>query len=177
MDTSDEEFIAEEETEQGPAAIKSLREKLKKAVAEKQEYLEGWQRARADLVNYKKEEALMHVDKEARIKSEFVESLLPALDAFEMAFGTKWYETASPEWKGGVMSVYRELVRSLERFGVKLFTPLGEPFDPNKHEAVRQAAVMKEEEDHTVVSVERSGYAIGERIIRPAQVTIGNYEK
>ena len=171
-----EEFIAEEEAEGGPAALTSLREKLKKAVEEKQEYLEGWQRARADLVNYKKEESSAQGEREARVKAEFVEALLPALDAFEMAFGTKWYETASPEWKGGVMSIYRELVRSLERFGVKLFTPLGEKFDPSRHEAVRETKVMRKEDDHTVVSVERSGYAIGDTIIRPAQVTIGTYE-
>src|ERR1700740_332095 len=103
MNDTEEEFVSEEESDGGPAALKSLREKLKKAVAEKQEYLEGWQRARADLVNYKKEESSAHADKEARIKAEFVEALLPALDAFEMAFGSKWYETASPEWKGGVM--------------------------------------------------------------------------
>lgn len=176
MDGTEEEFVPEEEAESTPAALKKLREKLKKAVEEKQEYLEGWQRARADLANYKRSEADAHGDKEARVKAEFVEALLPALDSFEMAFGTKWYETASPEWKGGVMSIYRELVRSLERFGVKLFTPLGEKFDPSKHEAVRQTAVLKPEEDEQVVSVERSGYSIGERVIRPAQVTIGNYE-
>jgi molecular chaperone GrpE len=187
MDNPEEEFVPEEETatssfdednnDSGPAAIKSLREKLKKAVAKSQEYLEGWQRARADMVNYKRAEADAHGDKEARIKQEFLESLLPALDSFEMAFGAKWYQGAAQEWKGGVMSIYRELVRSLERFGIMLYTPLGERFDPQKHEAVRETAVMNQQEDHTVVSVERSGYSIGEKIIRPAQVTVGVYNK
>ncbi len=177
MDTPEEEFVAEEEAQLGPAAIKSLREKLKKAVAEKQEYLEGWQRARADLVNYKKGESSMHGEREECIKAEFAEALLPALDSFEMAFGTKWYQGAAPEWRAGVMSIYRELVRSLERFGIMLYTPLGEKFDPKKHEAVRETAAMEPEEDHTVVSVERSGYSIGEKIIRPAQVTVGVYNK
>ncbi|MDE2071697.1 MAG: nucleotide exchange factor GrpE, partial [Patescibacteria group bacterium] len=177
MNSGDEEFVPEEEAEEGPAALKRLREKLKKAVAEKQEYLEGWQRARADFANYKKEEASLHTDKEARVRAELAESIIPALDTFEMAFGTKWYEGAHQEWKGGVMSIYRELVRSLERFGVKIFNPLGEPFDPQKHEAIRQVPVDKEEQDHTVVSVQRSGYSVGDTIIRPAQVTIGNFEK
>lgn len=175
MNGTDEEFVPEEESQQGPAALKRLREKLKKAVEEKQEYLEGWQRARADLANYKREESAAHPDKEGRVKQEFVVALLPALDAFEMAFASKWYEGAEQEWKGGVMSIYRELVRSLNRFGIKLFTPLGEPFDPQKHEAVQQTEVLTPEEDHTIVSVQRSGYAIGDKIIRPAQVTIGNY--
>ncbi|MEK7109172.1 MAG: nucleotide exchange factor GrpE [Patescibacteria group bacterium] len=177
METSDEEFVSEEETEEGPALIKRLRERLKKAVEEKQEYLEGWQRARADFANFKREEAGIHQDKEARLRADFAEALLPALDAFEMAFKTKWYESASLEWKGGVMSIYRELVRSLDRFGVKLFTPLGEPFDPARHEAVREVPVEDKKQDHTVVSVERSGYSVGDTIIRPAQVTVGNHHQ
>lgn len=177
MDTSEDEFVPEEEAEAGPAALKSLREKLKESSAKSQEYLEGWQRARADLANYKKAEADAHGEREERIKAEFTESLLPALDAFEMALGAQWYQAAAPEWRSGVMSIYRELVRSLERFGVRLYTPLGEKFDPTKHEAVRETAVLSEEEDHVIVSVERSGYSIGEKIIRPAQVTVGVYNK
>ena len=72
MDDTEEEFVPEDEGS-GPAALKSLREKLKKAVEEKQEYLEGWQRARADLANYKREEAQAHGEKEERMLASFVE--------------------------------------------------------------------------------------------------------
>lgn len=184
MEAPDEEFIPEEEAEEGPAALKKLREKLKKAVEEKQEYLEGWQRSRADFANYKKEETAHHEQKELRLRAEFAEALIPALDSFEMAFKAKSFEDSSSEWKAGLMSVYRELVRSLERFGIKLYTPLGEKFDPSRHEAIRETKVFSKEEDHTVVSVERSGYAVvspgqsgGEHVIRPAQVTIGNFNQ
>src|SRR3990170_5017851 len=85
MNGTEEEFVAEEETEAGPAALKSLREKLKKAVAEKQEYLEGWQRARADLVNYKKETATGHRESQERMLAELVEELIPALDVLELS--------------------------------------------------------------------------------------------
>ena len=64
MDELEEEFIPEDEQEEGPGALKKLREKLKKAVEEKQEYLEGWQRSRADFANYKREEASIHGDRE-----------------------------------------------------------------------------------------------------------------
>lgn len=177
MSDPEEELIPENEAEEGPVLVKKLREKLKKAVEEKQEYLEGWQRARADFANFRREEARSTAEREARVRAEFAEALIPALDSFETAFKTEWYEGASAEWKTGVMSIYRELVRSLERFDIKLFTPLGEPFDPAKHEAVRETSVLDEKEDHTVVSVERSGYSVGEKIIRPAQVTIGIYNK
>ncbi len=180
MNDTEEEFVSdlpdEASAKSGEEVLKRLREKLKKTVEEKQQYLEGWQRSRADFANYKREMAEGHTDSTARTKAEFAEALIPALDSFEMAFASKWYAEAPPEWKGGVMSIYRELVRSLERFGIKLYNPLHEPFDPMKQEAVRQTAVLKKEEDHTVVSVERSGYTIGDKIIRPAQVTIGKYE-
>ena len=71
--SDEEEFVPEDEAEEGPGLVKKLREKLKKAVEEKQEYLEGWQRARADFANYKREEAGLHTDKEARIKANLVE--------------------------------------------------------------------------------------------------------
>src|SRR3990167_10840135 len=79
------EFVPEEEVEDGPALIKRLREKLKKAVEEKQEYLDGWQRARADFANYRKEEAADIARKESLMRAEFVNSLLPALDSLELA--------------------------------------------------------------------------------------------
>jgi molecular chaperone GrpE len=85
-DAFESEFVDEEEAELTPASVKRLREKLKKAVEEKQEYLDGWQRARADFVNYKKEEANMHTDRLDRLRSGFVEELLPALDALELVW-------------------------------------------------------------------------------------------
>jgi molecular chaperone GrpE (heat shock protein) len=64
MDGTEEEFVPEDEAVDGPSALKKLREKLKKAVEEKQEYLDGWQRARADFANYKKEEATLYADRD-----------------------------------------------------------------------------------------------------------------
>ena len=158
MDDTEEEFVPEDEGS-GPAALKSLREKLKKAVEEKQEYLEGWQRARADLVNYKREEAQAHGEKEGRMLAGFVESLLPALDSFELALR----HTPGKELE----LVHKQLLDSLRKIGVEQFGEAGEEYDPHKHEALVQKG-----EGTTIESVERSGYAIGDKSIRPAQVTI-----
>jgi molecular chaperone GrpE len=168
MNGSDEEFIEEDpsrvvedgaEEEQTPAAVKKLREKLSAAIKEKQEYLDGWQRARADFVNFKKEEALMLEEKEQRIKAELIESLLPALDSFEMALkhgATKEYEL-----------IYKQLLGSLAGLGVEKFGTVGDNFNPAVHEALTQTG-----DGETIQSIERSGYKVGERIIRPAQVII-----
>lgn len=158
LSDSDEEFI-EEESEEGPEIVQKLREKLKKAVAEKQEYLDGWQRTRADFVNFKKEEAGMLAEKEARIKADFIEHILPALDSFEMALK----HNATDEYK----LVYKQLVESLKGLGVEKFGTEGDAFDPRMHEAL-----MQKGDGETIQSVERSGYKVGEKIIRPAQVVI-----
>jgi molecular chaperone GrpE len=159
MNSSEEEFIPEEEAEEGPALVHKLREKLKKAVAEKQEYLEGWQRSRADFANFKKEEATMLEFKEQRIKASFVEALLPALDSFEMALK----HNPSDE----LTVVEKQVVDSLKKMGIERFGKPGEQFDHYKHEALAQQG-----DGETILSVERSGYKIEDSIIRPAQVII-----
>lgn len=159
MNASEEEFVPEEEAEEGPALIKKLREKLAAAVKEKQEYLEGWQRSRADFANFKKEEAAMYADKEDRIRIHLIEELLPALDTLEL--GLK--HEASP----GLELAEKSFLDSLKRFGVERFGKPGEDFDPHLHEALG-----KEGDGETLLRVERSGYKLNGSIIRPAQVII-----
>lgn len=159
METSDEEFVSEEEAEGGPAALKKLRERLNKAVEEKQEYLEGWQRARADFANYKREEATMHGDRQERAKAQLIEELLPALDTLELSL--KHHDDTN------LRMIEKQFLDSLSRLGVERFGKVGEEFNPALHEAL-----AKQTDDHKVISVERSGYKIGNQIIRPAQVII-----
>lgn len=159
METSDEEFVSEEEAAGGPAALKKLRERLNKTVEEKQEYLEGWQRARADFANYKREEASMHGDREARTKASLIEELIPALDVLELSLKHEDSPT--------LRMIEKQFLDALKRLGVERFGQTGEEFNPNIHEAL-----AKQSEEHVVTSVERSGYKVNETIIRPAQVII-----
>ncbi len=168
-DTFEEEFVPEEEAEQGPALIKRLRERLKKATEEKQEYLEGWQRSRADFANFKREEALMNEHKEVRIKASLVEDLIPVLDSFEMML--KHAQTKE------MNLVHKQFLDALRKMGITYYGKAGDTFDPHKFEALREVPVETQEDDNHVVSVERSGYSIGEHIIRPAQVTVGTYKQ
>ena len=177
MDDATEDIVMEDENEQGPAALKRLREKLAVAVKEKQEYLEGWQRARADFANFKREEGARSEHAEQRVRMECAEAIIPALDAFEMAFKTPSFQQASTEWKAGMSGLYNELLKSLQKFGIMSFSPVGEHFNPREQEAVREVPVAEKEKEHSVTSVERSGYKMGEQIIRPAQVSVGVFQK
>ena len=154
-----EEFVDEDEADAGPAALKKLREKLKKAIEEKQEYLNGWQRSRADFANFKREEANMQADREARITSDLIEALIPALDTLELLLK----HDASENNK----MLQKQFIDSLAKLGVKKFGEKGEAFDPHKHEALAQNG-----DNHIIESVERSGYSIGDKVIRPAQVIL-----
>ena len=162
METSeDEEFIDEEEADMGPAAIKKLREKLKIAVAEKQAYLDKWQRLQADFANFKRQEVLINADREERLMAEFIESLLPRLDVVELAM--KHDKTNDATLK----MIESKFLESLKSYGVEKYGAIGEAFDPHTHEALAEQG-----NEHKVTSVERSGYKIGDKIIRPAQVII-----
>ena len=163
-DSEEEEIINEDESDMGPAALKKLREKLQKAVEEKQDYLDKWQRLQADFANFKRQEALIHVDREARIKSDLIESLIPALDTFELAL--------KHEKNPGFEMVYKQLLDSLKRLGVEKFGAAGDTFNPHKYEALREVIATEETHDNTVESVERSGYEVEGKVIRPAQVSV-----
>ena len=159
MESLEEEFVPEDEAEEGPALVKRLRGKLKKAIEEKQEYLEGWQRSRADFVNYKNQEASLLDQKEGRLKAEIIEALLPALDTLELSL--------KHEDSDSLKMLEKQFLDSLKHIGIERFGAVGEEFDPTRHEAL-----AKNSEDHIVTEVKRSGYKINDHIIRPAQVVI-----
>ena len=168
MNASEEEFISDDEAEGGAPALNKLREKLQKAIEEKQEYLEGWQRARADFVNYKREEASMHSDKAERIKADFLEQLLPALDTLELSLRHA---------KGTELSlIAKQFSEALGKMGIEQFGAAGEAFDPYTCEALQEVPTDEEAKDHTIESIQRAGYKIGERIVRPAQVSVYIYK-
>ena len=111
MSDSDDEIFDEEEAEGGPGALKRLREKLKRAVEEKREYLEGWQRARADFANYKREVEEGHGEKTVALASRFLEEMLPALDALELAL--KHHDDKT------LQMLEKQFLLSLEKLGIK----------------------------------------------------------
>src|SRR6185437_470738 len=160
-DSEDEEFIDADEADMGPAAIKKLREKLKIAIEEKQEYLDKWQRLQADFANFKRQQVLINADREERLKSEFIESLLPMLDVLELAI--KHDKTKDETLR----MIENKFIESLKQYGVEKYGEVGEDFDPHKHEALAEQG-----KEHKITSVERSGYKIKDKIIRPSQVII-----
>jgi molecular chaperone GrpE len=177
----DVEFV--ESTEDGESlptkdVAKKLREDLKTCRKEKEEYLTGWQRAKADYVNLQRELDLARANTSVIAKEKMVEKLLPALDSFEMAFGNKeHFETLDKEWRMGITSIHSQLLKGLEDSGIEKIDEQNVPFDPNIHQSISVVHTDDETKDHTVEKVLQIGYKIGDRVIRPAKVTIYDHKK
>jgi len=177
----DLEFV--ESTEDGEAlptkdVAKKLREEIKTLRREKEEYLTGWQRAKADYVNLQKELDLARINVSILTKEKMTDKLLPALDSFEMAFSNnEHFEKLDKDWQDGITSIYQQLLSGLEKSGIEKIYEIEVPFDPSIHQSISVVATDDEEKDHTVEKVLQVGYKIGNRIIRPAKVTIYEYKK
>lgn len=171
----DVEDITYDESETVTDTVAALKEKLATCQAERQEYLDGWQRAKADLINAKKRA----IDDQGlfleRIGTSFIEELLPVLDSFDMAFKNKEAWEAAPEqWRKGVEYIHSQLVAIITNRGVTILDPIGKPFDHNEHHSVASVPVNDAAQDGVVISVVRKGYKSGTTIIRPADVQVGS---
>ncbi|MDP9249321.1 MAG: nucleotide exchange factor GrpE [bacterium] len=173
-----EEFEYNEDGEEDlKKTLKKLRADLKQAKKEKEEYLTGWQKERADFANYKKEEdnrkALFSEAMRERILARF----LSVLDSFNMAFANKEaWEKVEPNWRIGVEHIYSQLNAVFEEYGVKPIGEAGETFDPNIHQSIDMVVTDKKELDHKVAKVIQQGYKLGERIMRPAGVNVYEFK-
>lgn len=157
---------------------KKLREDIKICRKEKEEYLTGWQRAKADYVNLQKELDIARINISILTKEKMTEKLLPSLDSFDMAFSNKeHWETLDKDWRVGIESIYSQLIKGLEDSGIEKIDEQNVPFDPNIHQSISVVYTDDESKDHTVEKVFQVGYKIGDRIIRPAKVTIYDYKK
>ena len=158
--------------------LKKLRADLKACKKEKEEFLTGWQKERADFINYKKEEdnrkALFSEAMRERILTRF----LSVLDSFAMAFANKdAWENVDPNWRRGIEHIHSQLDAVFEEYGVKPVGEVGETFDPNIHQSIDLVSSTQKELDHKIAEVVQKGYKLGERILRPARVNVYEHKE
>jgi len=173
-----EEFATDREGDGDTAenALQKCKKKLTACEKDRQEYLDGWQRSKADFVNARREEEEARKKVFAAAQEETLLSIVPVADSFELAFANKEAWAAVPEgWRKGVEYIHVQLLKALQDNGLTEVAPLGEPFDPARHESVGSAPVSKKEEHDTVMEVLAKGYALNGKIVRPPRVTIGLY--
>jgi len=178
IDDSQLEDIIVEESDIPQDKIKKIKDKLNKCLSENKENLLGWQRARADFVNAKKENEKRIKDSSSYAKANLIEEMLPVADSFEMAFTDKEaWEKVDKNWRIGVEYIYSQLISVFEANGVKQINPLGSKFDHNLHASVETIETNKEKEDGIIVEVIQKGYELNGKVLRPAKVKVAQYKR
>lgn len=174
-DTESDESISiepehSEEAEEGrpEEKIAKMREELSGCRKEKQEYMDGWQRAKADYVNLlKRFETESKSAKQAGVVKA-VETLLPAFDALERS-------KEHGEIPSGFVAIAKQLESAFASLGLEELGKVGEPFNPVFHEALGQDTADSIETDDIITAVLEKGWKIGEAVIRPAKVRVAHF--
>ena len=151
--------------------LEALRQELEEAKAQAAEYLDGWQRARAEFANYKKRNEQERQDLFKLASATLITRLLPIFDDFERAFQTLPSSLLSLTWIDGVALIYRRLKDILEGEGLTLVETEDQSFDPLLHEAVTYEESAEHEEGQIIGEVQK-GYQLGDRVLRPALVRV-----
>ncbi len=158
--------------------LKKLREDLKICKKEKEEYLIGWQKERADFANYKKTENNRRAMFSESMRERILARFLTVTDSFNMAFANKEvWEKADENWRKGIEYIYSQFLAIFEEYGVKEIGAVGENFDTNIHQSMELVPTEKKELDHTVSNVIQKGYKLGEHVIRAARVNVYEYKE
>ncbi len=173
---STEDIISEDGNPE--EVIKKLREKLKKATAEKQDYLDKWQRDKAEFINVRKREHESNAQYIKFAKEDLIIELIPVLDSFEMAFSNKEaWEKVDKNWRIGVEHIYSQLKGVLMNNNLYEVAPLGLKFDPMRDEATEFEPVTEERFDHMITKVIQKGYSLNGKTVKAPKVKVGEFKK
>jgi molecular chaperone GrpE len=151
--------------------IEELKKKLEETEKLKNEYLAGWQRARADLINYKKEE-MERVGGFIKVAQEgLIFEFLPILDNFDVAERKIPEELKDNENVKGLLQIKQQILDFLKKKGIEEIKSVGEKFNPVYHEVVEEVDT-DQFETGTIVEEVQKGYKINGRVLRPAKVKV-----
>ncbi|MEK9131561.1 MAG: nucleotide exchange factor GrpE [Patescibacteria group bacterium] len=173
----------EEGMEKGALAkLKDLREKLKKSDAQKLEYLTGWQRDKAEFVNARKRDQERQKELVKYANEELILDLLPVLDSFEMAkANTEAWEKVDKNWRMGIEHIQSQILGILQKNGLTELNPIGADYSPLEQEAIEMVPLADDAagraQDGKIVLVINKGYKLGDRVIRPPKVKVGEMKK
>jgi len=152
-------------------ALAQLEQRLSAEQQKAEECLDLLRRTQADFVNYRRRMNQEQAEGRIAAQSALLSHLLPVLDDLGRALGAAPPELATHPWVQGLFLVARRLTTLLDQLGVRQIGTPGERFDPRWHEAIT-TETRTDVPEGTILHVAQPGYALGERVIRPAQVIV-----
>ncbi|HEY44968.1 MAG TPA: nucleotide exchange factor GrpE [Anaerolineae bacterium] len=166
-----EESVPIHEADDVEERVNALLEEIERLQSQANEYLDGWQRARAEFANFKKRTDREMEEARSQIASEILAKYLDILDDLELALMNPPSNDETQAWTDGIKLIQLKLNAMLEAEGVETILVEGDTFDPNFHEAI----TYEENEDHQdgqVIETVQKGYKLGDRVLRPAKVRV-----
>lgn len=170
-----------DDPEPAPAEPSSPEDELSLKAAKADEYLELAKRTKADFENYRRRASREIAAAQERGIAKLAKELLPGVDDLDRALeaaersaateGNGAAEDIESQLVAGIKLVHADVIAGLARAGIERFSPHGERFDPQRHEAVAQQPV-EGAESGTIVEVYQRGYRLGETVLRPARVVV-----
>jgi molecular chaperone GrpE len=135
-------------------------------------YLANWQRAQADLDNYRKRAQQERREAMDLANSTLLSKLMSAMDDLERAFGRPAAEMRKPSWAEGARLSFQKLKSALESEGLQQIEAVGQPFDPRFHQAI----MRRPGRDGIILEEVQKGYIMNGRVLRPSMVVVGTQE-
>jgi len=152
-----------------PADVAQLQQELQQEREKAQSFYQSWQRSAADFQNYKRRIEDERSEAARFANAALIINLLPLADDLERALHNVDTHLAGLTWVDGIRIIHRKFQMLLEMSGVQEIEADARQFDPSQHEAVSQAPG----EEGKVIAVVQKGYRLGDRVIRPAMVVVG----
>jgi molecular chaperone GrpE len=149
-------------------SMPSLEELLRKAELQAQEHHDAWLRAKAEAENVRKRAQIDVANAHKFGVESFANSLLPVKDSLEAALAAQ--NNTLESLRSGVELTLKQLAAVFDKFSLTEINPVGEKFDPHRHQAMTM--VPADAEPNSVVQVLQKGYALHDRVIRPALVSV-----
>jgi molecular chaperone GrpE len=155
--------------------LESANRQLEALESRSEERLHNWQRAQADLINYRRRVDQERAEQIRYANERLISRVLPILDDFERAFSALPRELYSLTWIDGVNLIAAKLMAILQQEGVKPIEAMGQAFDPTKHEAILVEGVPDPYSGVVVAELQR-GYTVHDRVLRATLVKVGRGE-
>jgi molecular chaperone GrpE len=153
-----------------PSDVESLKALLDEEREKSQAFMASWQRAAADYQNYKRRVEEERSETARFASAALIINLLPMIDDLERALMNVDTHLAGLTWVDGIRLIHRKFQAVLEMTGVQEIEADGQTFDPSQHEAVSQGPG----EENKIIAVVQKGYKLGDRVIRPTMVVVGD---
>lgn len=155
--------------------VKELKKELEKAKKQAEEYLNGWKRAKADYINFKRE-----TEKKQKELIEFATAgmlleLFPLVDQFKQAFKHLPKDQQKSDWVKGIKHIQDNLNKILNNLGIEEIAAKGEKFNPELHDAIEEIA--SDLEEGTILEEIKTGFKMNDKVIQPAKVKVSKLIK